>query len=237
MPYTTDSLLISIGQRYDVIIEANNTAGDYWLRAGWQSACSSNGDPTGMTGIVRYDSASTADPTTTGGTVSTFCGDEDLSDLVPYLSQDVGTITGTEEEALYFSFGSYFTWTLNGTAFYIDYTRPTLDYVYDNETDFPAEYNVFKVGASSSGASEWNLMVIVDNTGFGLYHPIHLHGHDFWIVGAESATFDMDTFKPKRTNPTRRDTAVLPANGYLAVACERPFPTPQSFLSSSTIPR
>jgi FtsP/CotA-like multicopper oxidase with cupredoxin domain len=30
VPYTTDNLLISIGQRYDIIVEANATPGNYW---------------------------------------------------------------------------------------------------------------------------------------------------------------------------------------------------------------
>lgn len=104
VPYTKDSLLISIGQRYDIIVEANAAPGNYWLRSGWQSACATNGAPDGMTGIIRYDRSSTEDPTSTGRTPSTFCGDEDLWKLVPYLAQDVGTITEVEEESLYFSF-------------------------------------------------------------------------------------------------------------------------------------
>lgn len=40
VPYTTDSVLVSIGQRVDVIVEANATPGDYWLRGGWLTTCS-----------------------------------------------------------------------------------------------------------------------------------------------------------------------------------------------------
>lgn len=35
VPYTTDNLLVAIGQRYEIIVNANATDdGDYWLRAG-----------------------------------------------------------------------------------------------------------------------------------------------------------------------------------------------------------
>ena len=51
-------------------------------------------------------------------------------------------------------------------------------------------------------------------------HPIHLHGHDFVILGQGTTTYDVastpKTFK--YDNPPRRDVALLPQNGYLAIA-------------------
>lgn len=38
-PFTTSSLSIGIGQRYDVIVEANQPVAAYWLRAEPQGAC------------------------------------------------------------------------------------------------------------------------------------------------------------------------------------------------------
>jgi len=76
VPYETDSVVISMGQRYDVIVEANADTADYWMRGGWISACQTNSNPDEITGIVRYDSSSTADPTTTSEvTVGSNCGD------------------------------------------------------------------------------------------------------------------------------------------------------------------
>ena len=49
-------------------------------------------------------------------------------------------------------------------------------------------------------------------------HPIHLHGHDFWILAQESTPWDGMTDSFRTINPPRRDTAVLPAQGYLAIA-------------------
>ena len=51
-------------------------------------------------------------------------------------------------------------------------------------------------------------------------HPIHLHGHDFVILGQNSTTYSV-TETPKTfnyINPPRRDVALLPQNGYLAIA-------------------
>lgn len=52
-----------------------------------------------------------------------------------------------------------------------------------------------------------------------LPHPIHLHGHDFYILAqAENAVWDGDISRLQTDNPVRRDTANLPAAGYLVLA-------------------
>ena len=45
-----------------------------------------------------------------------------------------------------------------------------------------------------------------------------MHGHDFWVIGQESAVFDQATTVLNLKNPPRRDVASLPGNGYLAIA-------------------
>lgn len=50
-------------------------------------------------------------------------------------------------------------------------------------------------------------------------HPIHQHGHDFWILAQErNAVWDGTASSFQTKNPPRRDTAMLPSNGYLAIA-------------------
>ena len=51
-------------------------------------------------------------------------------------------------------------------------------------------------------------------------HPIHLHGHDFVILGQNTSHYD-PVESPKTfnfNNPPRRDVALLPGGGYLAIA-------------------
>jgi FtsP/CotA-like multicopper oxidase with cupredoxin domain len=47
---------------------------------------------------------------------------------------------------------------------------------------------------------------------------MHLHGHDFWILGQGLGQFDGNTAAFNMTNPSRRDVTTLPGNGYLAIA-------------------
>ena len=56
--------------------------------------------------------------------------------------------------------------------------------------------------------------------GISVAHPIHMHGHDFVILGQGPDHYDeKETPKTFRyNNPPRRDVALLPAGGYLAIA-------------------
>lgn len=153
VPYAADNVLISMGQRYDVIVEANATPGKYWMRAGWVTACSTNLNPSKITGIVRYDASSTTDPTTTSDvTATTSCGDEPLASLVPYLAMDVDTLTASDvtKEDLSFAFTSYFTWTLNSSSLLLDWTDPAVLKIFNNETIWPTDYNVVPLTVSPS---------------------------------------------------------------------------------------
>ena len=62
------------------------------------------------------------------------------------------------------------------------------------------------------------LSIQTDSTAHSIAHPIHLHGHDFWVLAQESGAWDGTTDSFKTINPPRRDTAVLPAQGHLAIA-------------------
>jgi hypothetical protein len=153
VPYVTDSVLVNIGQRYDVIVEANAASDDYWLRSGWISACSNNNNPDNMTGIVRYNASSTAIPTTTGINVGNYCGDEPVANLVPYLSLSVGNYTSADvtDEALSFVDGNKFTWTINSSSLYLNWSNPTTLRIFNNDSIWPTDYNVVPIDVCSIG--------------------------------------------------------------------------------------
>lgn len=109
-PYSNTSVLIGIGQRYHVVVEANPIAngsqsipkdGNFWMRT-YNSHCPKPGNLTTLpgyerTGILRYNSSSTAIPTSLPWTVgsepndvSLACSDETYSSLVPILEWQVG---------------------------------------------------------------------------------------------------------------------------------------------------
>jgi hypothetical protein len=136
------------GQRYDVIVTADQGAGDFWLRAVAQKACSANANLENILGIVRYDSSSTAEPTTSpydsaNLTVTNNCYDEDMSNLVPYLSIDAGSTPGVETD-FSVTLASFlpFTWKMGPKSFVSQWDYPTALQVYEGNMTWGDEQNV-----------------------------------------------------------------------------------------------
>lgn len=83
----------------------------------------------------------------------------------------------------------------------------------------------FRILAALGMCKIWQCIEEVTNLSHArLYHPIHLHGHDFWVIGQATGQFDLATSDLNLVNPPRRDVASLPANGYLAIAFKKDNP-------------
>jgi hypothetical protein len=131
-PYTTEVLSIGIGmrslylltsgQRYDIVIDADQDISNYWFRAIPQTSCSSNQNQNGIVAIVRYVGASEVDPTTSAYTYTDSCLDESSSNLVPvvvrspttFLSGDVLDVAIAPSNGLFF-------WGINSTDMYLNW--------------------------------------------------------------------------------------------------------------------
>jgi hypothetical protein len=90
-------LLTPQSSRYDVILNATETSGNYWIRAIPQVACSDNDNADNIKGILKYDSTDSTEPTTSAYTYTDSCDDEDVSDLVPYYALDASS-DATEDD-------------------------------------------------------------------------------------------------------------------------------------------
>jgi len=173
--------------------------------------------------ILHYDGApTTGNPTSTGVTMRTSCDDEATSNLVPFVPNQVPTsIVGdapnhkmTLNSFSNASQNNLFRWTIDGNPFVIDWNNPSLETVLAGSKNFGPNENVYTM----EGANSWYLWWIQSASPIPLPHPIHLHGHDYYIVGSGPGTWDGSTAGLKFNNPTRRDTAILPAGGYLLIA-------------------
>ncbi|KAH6658450.1 multicopper oxidase [Truncatella angustata] len=217
-PFTTDVIYMGMGQRYDVIITADQAAvaDSFWIRAIPQSACSENDSTDNIKGILYYGSSTTTPSTSkpSSYTSGQDCVDMDASDLVPYISQTISSATSEGEETAKVAFNSdnLFKWYLNSTTMVVEWSDPTLLQVYDNTTSFDTSNAVIEL----PDADVWVYLVIA--TTFTVPHPIHLHGHDFLILAQGSGTYSSDSVTLNMDNPPRRDTAMLPSAGYLVIA-------------------
>ncbi|KAI1310840.1 putative extracellular dihydrogeodin oxidase/laccase [Xylaria venustula] len=217
VPYTTDVLAIAMGQRYDVIVTADATADNYWMRAIPQTTCSNNDNPDNIKGIVRYDSSSTDDPTSSAVDAASDddCDDEDMSSLVPYLAIDATDAPdGTEDDfavAIVTSTNGVL-WEMGSSSMVSEWNYPSLLQVYEGNDTWGDEQQSY----AFPDADVWVYFVI--QTSNGAPHPLHLHGHDFWILGQGTGTFDGTTADLTLTNPPRRDVVQLPGQGYAVIA-------------------
>ncbi|KAI5864444.1 putative multicopper oxidase [Durotheca rogersii] len=216
-PYETDVLSIAVGQRYDVIVEADQGGGDFWLRAYPDGACSAPNEMVNdIKGIVRYDASSRQDPTSAAYVYTEDCLDEPMSKLVPYMPIDIDDASEADNFDVGFLVNTHgmFKWTLDGTDFLSDWDVPTLQQSVLDLPDFKEATNVVEVNETNA----WVYFVIENGAaGLGLAHPIHLHGHDVVLL-AQEANADFTATTPLQfKNPPRRDVVMLPANGFLVI--------------------
>ena len=106
-----------------------------------------------------------------------------------------------------------FRWYLNGVSQSIDWSNPVLAQVAAGNTSFAATENVITLPT----AGVWTFWVI-QNT-FFVPHPMHLHGHDFFVLGSGDGTFTSANVSALNfNNPPRRDVTMLISQGWTVIA-------------------
>lgn len=222
VPYTTDVIKLSIGQRYDVIVEANQTPGDYWMRLDPLYGVFSEGGPTCgspnlMSGNIRaqvHYNGSCGTPTSLPWQHDNLCVDEDLANLVPWVPINAGAADIQDLEDVVISSvngTNVFRWYLSGTYFQATYSQPTLLDVYQNS---PQIGTLGPLAVTLPRENEWVYIII--ESPIPMPHPMHLHGHDFYILGTGENQKYVDQ-ELNLINPPRRDVANMPPAGYLVL--------------------
>ncbi|KAF1963350.1 laccase-1 [Byssothecium circinans] len=204
VPFDATVLDITMGQRYDIVVVADQDPKDYWMRAVPQGECSSDNNSANIRAIIRYDSSSTANPTSTAyeELMNDLCDDMPLFSLVPYLSQSVVNPIADNSD-LSVSVGkndaAVFKWRVGMNSMLVQWAEPSfLSILAGNVTE--------PVG------------LLVIETAIPVPHPIHLHGHDYFVLASErDATYD-SSVALNLINPPRRDVVNLPVSGYMVMA-------------------
>lgn len=133
----TQWITIAIGQRYDVVITANQTVGNYWFRANNAPECSSSVNNNSLA-IFSYAGAAAGEPTSTGVAEPTACLDL-TPQLVPVWKSTVPSadfVVQAEELDVNLALPNTTTnsqnivsWTVNFTTIKVDWESPTLQWV------------------------------------------------------------------------------------------------------------
>ncbi|EFX03359.1 laccase [Grosmannia clavigera kw1407] len=215
-PVNVTSVYMAVGQRYDVVIEANQATRSYWFNATLPSGPCGQSYNSYPAAILSYAGANSTTPTSTGSAPpDPSCADSlalytpvvsrsaTVSDFSPDTDDTLTTNIAYESNGVARVF-----WPVNGSPINVSWNDPTLAYVRDNRTSqLPTDENVISVPKANVG-------------------------HDVIILGASTPLADplsgnhtlrsynpsTDAAKLNGNNPTRRDTTMLPAWGWLVVA-------------------
>lgn len=121
VPYTTTNISVGIGQRYDVVVTATKSSGNFWIRAIPQIACSENDNADNIKGIWMYDSSNTTEPDTSPYDYTDSCADELMTDLVPYVAKNVSSQDLSEDFAVTVGLANnVFKWYMDGITFEVE---------------------------------------------------------------------------------------------------------------------
>lgn len=217
-------MTLGIGQRTDVLvtgISKPSTAG-YILRSSIAGGgCSLTTQPD-ATAILYYgNTVPKTIPKTTPWpafitSVATQCANDLLPQTVPWfpIKPDPAPPTTKEIDIDFHTNSTGFSlWYMNGQTFRTDYNSPILLLSKAGNNTFEPDWNVQNFGSNSS------IRIIINNnspTGGFATHPIHLHGHNMFVLAVGLGTWDGKTVT-NPNNPQRRDVQLLPAGGYMVL--------------------
>jgi hypothetical protein len=164
-PFYTDWILISIGQRYDVVIFADQTAGNYWFRAEPATDCRSTNNFPGRA-IFSYDNVTVATPTTSAANFVADCIEPLPS---PFWKQPVpnGNFSSiasslnvglTRAQAVPGG-DTVVLWALNASSMNVAWEKPTLSYIMDGNSSYPPRLNIIPILSKGN----WNYWLIVSS--------------------------------------------------------------------------
>lgn len=221
-PYNTSHLSIGAGERYDVVVTATEDSGNFWMRSIPQLNCTKTTNVNDVLGIIRYAGSNstvlddTAVPTTLAWDFTDSCADEDPANLIPYLHKDPdATYDVRDDEVTAVINGAEVSWTMGGSAFKVDWADPSLQQI-DEAGGFASNWTSDQHALVLPNANEWVYMYI--QTTSAQAHPIHLHGHDFWVLASGWGNVSTVDLNLTVLNAPRRDVAMVPGNGYLVIA-------------------
>ncbi|KAG9236721.1 Cupredoxin [Amylocarpus encephaloides] len=221
IPYDTKVVTLGIGQRTDVLVTGlKNYSGAYIMRSSIDAPCSLSLNPD-ATAIVYYKHDDLLKNRINGSTPwpeflasKNVCENDPLNQTVPWFPMKPDPSPPTTE-TIDITFGQnstgFWQWFMNGSSFRANFNQPILLLAKTGSTSFPThpEWNVHNMGGNSS------FRIIINNNGPPLPHPIHLHGHNMFVLASGPGTWDGKIVNPN--NPQRRDVHILPAGGHMVL--------------------
>lgn len=204
MPETVDSLPVLAGQRYSVVVVANQLVDNYWIRAPTNQPNQTFEGGLNQA-ILRYNGAPDEDPTSTPGP---YILPFNEGRLAPLLSMPVPGFPEIGKADVNINLLAT---TVNGVfrVNNVSYHNPPTPVLLQMLSGAQHPSDLLPSGSVYELPANKVVEIAFPNTGLALGgpHPIHLHGHTFAVVrtsGSNTTNF---------VNPIRRDTVTMGSTG------------------------
>ncbi|KAI5247379.1 hypothetical protein E4T42_05996 [Aureobasidium subglaciale] len=205
-PYQVAVVTLAVGQRTDIIVEADGSPTDsVWMRSNLKYCSLTDGTVDEAVAAIYYEDAdNTTIPTSRSSVTTTqlsYCNNDDLSVTKPFFPIKPDPNPSTTEDLIieYRTNETDFNlWFVNNVSFRGDYNNPVLLEAKLGNLDFPEEYNVMNFGSNKTVR-----LVVYNYFAFG-GHPMHMHGHNMYVLAEGFGEYDNTVTNP--SNPQRRDT-------------------------------
>nr|ACR24357.1 laccase [Ganoderma lucidum] len=184
-PVTANAIQIFSAQRYSFVLTANQTIGNYWIRA--NPSFGNIGFTNGInSAILRYSGADPIEPTTAQQTTQNLLNEVDLHPFVAKQTPGRATQGGTDVAInMVFNF--------NGSNFFINnasFTPPTVPVLLQILSGAQAAQDLLPSGSVYTLPINKSIELTFPATvnAPGAPHPFHLHGHSFAVVRSAGST-------------------------------------------------
>merc|ERR1712000_131312 len=226
-PQEVKVLHVSIGQRYSVMVSLDQTPGNYYLRFAsypygdmqqvieGQAILSYQTNGTNMTNMGTVDDA-TLTWMLVNGSAMLNASELDGQKLAPY----EGNVppSGPSDVTQLFAIGQtdVVTWVINSQPF----SEPQRPILYGNASD---GWDAVTTLHMPSNSTIDLIMYVATDSMDTMGHPMHLHGHKFWLLGSGAGVFpylsvtDAPSSMINLNNPPYRDTIDLPPSGWAVI--------------------
>ncbi|THH32865.1 hypothetical protein EUX98_g1350 [Antrodiella citrinella] len=176
-PHTVDQIQIYAAQRYSFVLNANQSVGNYWIRALPNSGGSdfSNGI---NSAILRYEGAPVENPTSTVPDQYNLLVETDLHPLTPMPVPGQAFPGGVD-------FHKTLALGFNGSRFTIDnvaFVPPTVPVLLQILSGAQTAQDLLPNGSVISLPANSVIEIAMPGGVVGGGHPFHLHGHNFAVV-------------------------------------------------------
>ncbi|KAF9443529.1 multicopper oxidase [Macrolepiota fuliginosa MF-IS2] len=202
--YTVNTIHIFAGQRYSVVLNANQTIGNYWIRA-LPNSGNNNLSSTFAGGvnsaILRYQTAPVADPTSSQQTTQIPLVEADLRPNPAIQAPGQSQPDGADDIFnLDLSFDpTSFLFSINGTSF----KPPSVPVLLQILSGALTAQDLLPAGSVYTVERNKTVQINFPSGLIGGPHPFHLHGHAFSVIrSADTGSYFYD-------NPVVRDVVSI----------------------------